>query len=113
VPRKGNGDRKGERARQAAQPGSDRPDGAVARGPLPPAVKAALAQLAEAQRQALRHSRWVGTEFAEASRAMHYGERKEHAIHGQASAEEARSLAEEGIPIAPLPFPVAPPDEVN
>jgi hypothetical protein len=44
---------------------------------------------------------------------MHYGEREGETIHGQATAEEALALVEEGIPIAPLPFPVAPPDKVN
>jgi hypothetical protein len=85
----------------------------VVRGPLPPALAKAFAQLAEVQREALRHSRWVGDTFAEASRAMHYGEREGETIHGQATAEEALALVEEGIPIAPLPFPVAPPDKVN
>ena len=34
-------------------------------------------------------------------------------IHGQATAEEAKALREEGIDVAPLPFPVAPPGEAN
>ena len=86
---------------------------AVPCGPMPEKVARALAALAEAQRKALRNSRWVGGDFAETSRAMHYGERTEEAIHGRASAEEARSLVEEGVRIAPLPFPIAPPDELN
>jgi hypothetical protein len=44
---------------------------------------------------------------------MHYGEREHATIHGQATPDEARALADEGVPIAPLPFPVAPPDELN
>ena len=72
-----------------------------------------LAALARAQAKALETSTWVGDRFAETSRAMHYGERDQETIHGQATSEEAVSLLEEGIAIAPLPFPVAPPDEIN
>jgi hypothetical protein len=85
----------------------------MARGPMPPEVTEALGRLAEAQARALRDSKWVGDAFAEQTRAMHYGERDAETIHGQASPEEARALFEEGIPVAPLPFPVAPPDELN
>lgn len=80
---------------------------------LPAQVVDAMKALARAQSQALENSTWVGDKFAEASRAMHYGEREHAIIHGQATRDEARSLVEEGIPVSPLPFPVAPPDEIN
>ena len=41
---------------------------------------------------------------------MHYGERDAETIHGQATPDEASELFEEGIPVAPLPFPIAPPE---
>src|SRR4029078_9960231 len=85
----------------------------MARGPMPPEVAEALGKLAEAQAKALRDSRCVADAFAEQTRAMHYGEQDPETIHGQASLEEAQALFEEGIPVAPLPFPVAPPDELN
>jgi hypothetical protein len=107
VPRKGN--RRQQQQPSAAQPGRQ----AIARGPMPPEVAAALGKLAEAQARALKDSRWVGDAFAEETRAMHYGERDSETIHGQASPEEAQALFDEGIPVAPLPFPVAPPDELN
>jgi hypothetical protein len=107
VPRKGNS-RPLEPAPQFA-PGKQ----PMARGPLPPEVAQALHNLAEAQQRALTSSRWVGDAFAEQSRAMHYGERDAETIHGQATPDEARELFEEGIPVSPLPFPVAPPDELN
>lgn len=103
VPRKGN--------QQAVVPREPRQ--ALASGPMPPEVVTALQQLAEAQSRALRNSKWVGDAFAEQSRAMHYGERDAETIHGQASPDEARALFEEGIPVSPLPFPVAPPEELN
>lgn len=103
VPRKGN------------QQVAVRPEGkqVMARGPMPPEVTEAFRQLAQAQARALAGSQWVGDHFAEQSRAMHYGERDPETIHGQATAEEAQELFDEGIPVAPLPFPVAPPEELN
>lgn len=85
----------------------------VASQPMPKEVQEALSKLAKAQEKALKDSTWVGDKFAEASRAMHYGETDEKPIHGKASAEEAESLAEEGIAVAPLPFPIAPPEDLN
>jgi hypothetical protein len=85
----------------------------VAGGAMPPEAVAALQKLAEMQTQALRSSTWVGDAFVEQSRAIHYGEREPEAIHGQASADEARELIEEGVTIAPLLFPIAAPDELN
>lgn len=95
--------------------GNRRPAGPrhAASNGLPPEVAKAMQALADAQSQALKNSTWVGTDFAEQSRAMHYGERELAVIHGQATRDEAKSLVEEGVPIAPLPFPVAPPGEVN
>jgi hypothetical protein len=81
--------------------------------PSPAAVKAALAAMAQAQRKALEGSTWVGGAFATQARAMHEGEIDHAPIHGKASAEEARGLIEDGVPVAPLPFPVVPPETRN
>lgn len=85
----------------------------VSNTPMPPQVQKALAALAKAQAEALKNSTWVGDKFAEETRKMHYGERDEAPIHGQASLAEAKALIEEGVPVAPLPFPVAPPEKLN
>jgi hypothetical protein len=85
----------------------------VANTPMPPEVQKALAALAKAQAAALKNSTWVGDKFAEETRKMHYGERDEAPIHGQASLAEAKALIDEGVPVAPLPFPVAPPEKLN
>ena len=69
--------------------------------------------LAMAQAAALKTSRWVGGKFAEKARAMHYGEQEAEQIHGQATPDEARALIEEGVEVAPILFPIAPPGEVN
>lgn len=82
--------------------------------PQLPAEAVALFQaIAEAQVEALKSSRWVGDSFAEQARAMHYGEREHEAIHGQATLDEARELLEEGVSVAPLLFPVVPPEQAN
>jgi hypothetical protein len=46
----------------------------------------------------------VGENFSTEARAMHYGEKKEKPIIGKASLDEAKDLAEEGIPFIPLPW---------
>ncbi|ONF97639.1 DUF1178 family protein [Sphingomonas jeddahensis] len=79
----------------------------------PETVKAALQALAAAQSRALKGSRWVGRGFAAEARSMHLGEQAQEVIHGQATAAEAKALAEEGVPITPLPLPVVPPEEAN
>jgi hypothetical protein len=108
VPAKGN-------SRQQVLPpqASPPPQQQLANAPMPPEVKQALAALAKAQAEALKHSTWVGDRFAEETRKMHYGERDEAPIHGQASLAEAKALIEEGVPVAPLPFPIVPPDKRN
>lgn len=45
----------------------------------------------------------VGRKFPEEARKIHYGEIEERPIYGEATAEEARDLIEEGIEVAPLP----------
>ena len=52
--------------------------------------------VASAQAAALKNSRWVGTGFAAEARAIHEGEKPDALIHGQATREEARALAEDG-----------------
>ncbi len=79
----------------------------------PAAIKTAMRELARAQAQALSTSTWVGGDFANQARAMHLGEQDRATIHGQATPAEARALVEEGVPVAPLPFPVSPPESSN
>jgi len=46
---------------------------------------------------------YVGADFAEEARKIHYGEKEERNIYGEATVEEAKALHEEGIPALPLP----------
>jgi len=90
----------------------------VAKAPMAPSVprkssSEPLAKLAALQAEMLKDSRWVGDQFAETARAMHSGEIAPEQVHGQATLADAKSLAEEGVPVAPLPIPVLPPTQVN
>ena len=80
---------------------------------LPPAVREAIARVAEAQAEALKSSQWVGDSFAEEVRAQHYGETNAKLVHGEATAKQAEELAEEGIAIMPIIYPIVPPDKRN
>jgi hypothetical protein len=79
----------------------------------PAVVKQAMAALAAAQKKVLESSDFVGERFAEEARAIHLGEADARAIHGKATPEQAASLAEEGITVAPLPFPLVEPGQEN
>ena len=95
--------------------------GEVQKAPMAPRVgrseesapREAIAALAAIQAKMLSKSEWVGKDLPETARAMHLGEIEPRAVHGQASAEDARSLIEEGVPILPLPLPVVPPGQVK
>jgi hypothetical protein len=47
---------------------------------------------------------YVGKEFAEEARKIHYGETIERGIYGEASADETAELLDEGIDILPIPL---------
>jgi hypothetical protein len=94
-----------------AQPAPMAKDEAAA--PPPEAVKAALAAMAAAQAKVLETSEYVGMAFTDRARAMHVGDEPVATIHGQATAEQAKALLDEGVAVAPLPFPVVPPEARN
>jgi hypothetical protein len=78
-----------------------------------PDPKQLMAALAQAQAKMLEGSTHVGLAFADKARAMHLGEEAHAPIHGQASAEDAKALIDEGVAVAPLPLPVVPPEQRN
>lgn len=95
------------------QPAASASPVALSSQQLPPQAQEMMRKLAAMQAEALKQSRWVGDDFAQHSRAMHYGEREAETIHGQATLADARDMIEEGIAVMPLPFPVAPPEALN
>jgi hypothetical protein len=64
---------------------------------------AKLKQMADAVRQ---NADYVGDKFADEARKIHFGEAERRGIYGEASVEEVKSLAEDGVEFMPLPvFP--------
>jgi len=47
---------------------------------------------------------YVGERFPEEARKIHYGDSEARAIYGEASPEEARDLADEGVSVQRLPW---------
>jgi hypothetical protein len=92
--------------------------GNVEKAPMAPRVPRKgsadpLARLAAMQAELLKNSRWVGEEFTDTARAIHAGEIAPQQVHGNATLEQAKSLVDDGVPVAPLPLPVRPPNQVN
>ncbi|MDB5699600.1 MAG: hypothetical protein JWN69_2404 [Alphaproteobacteria bacterium] len=79
----------------------------------PADVKTMLATMAAMQKKMLEKADYVGTRFADEARAIHLGEREARSIYGKATSAETQSLADEGIEVAPLPFPFVLPGEEN
>ncbi|SKA04576.1 DUF1178 family protein [Consotaella salsifontis] len=63
----------------------------------------ALAQLQEMARQVRANGDYVGPQFAEEARKIHYGEADRRQIYGEASTAEVKELAGEGIAAFPMP----------
>ena len=70
-------------------------------GMLPDAVRAALQKLRE---EVEKNCDYVGTDFAEEARRIHYGETAPRGIYGESSDDDAELLAEDGIAFARIPW---------
>ncbi len=93
-------------------PSAPRLNISAAREPSAPADAAPIEMTMQtawlkAIRHVLANTDDVGPRFAEEARKIHYGEADERAIRGQATRDEARALAEEGIEVMSLPLPPA------
>ncbi len=95
----------------------------VTKAPMAPAVAGDRQETAEAApspaqeiaevHQAMRklrdfvekNSDNVGDKFAAEARKIHNGETEKRSIHGEATANEAKELKEEGVPFAAIPWP--------
>lgn len=88
----------------------------IAKAPMAPAVvtskagaKSKRAEIAEQMRAHIRDNfDYVGDRFADEARAIGAGDSEDRPIWGEVTPEEARELAEEGLPVAPLPAEIAP-----
>jgi hypothetical protein len=68
----------------------------------------AMAMAAKVREHIKENFDYVGDKFADEARKMHAGDSEERSIWGEATPDEARGLAEEGIEAAPLPPELAP-----
>ena len=70
------------------------------------AQKQALAQLKALAEKVRENADYVGDKFAEEARKIHFGETDARGIYGEATPDEAKSLAEDGVEFMPIPsFP--------
>ncbi|MEN8198133.1 MAG: DUF1178 family protein, partial [Pseudomonadota bacterium] len=60
--------------------------------------------LTELRSHVEENSDYVGEEFAEEARKIHYGETEERNIYGEATEDQADELTEEGIKIGRIPW---------
>jgi hypothetical protein len=67
----------------------------------PAQMRAALLEL---RRQVESKCDYVGERFAEEARKIHYGEADPHGIYGEATLDESRELADEGITVGRIPW---------
>ena len=61
------------------------------------------AKLKELRDHIVKNADNVGERFPNEARKMHYGDIEHRPIYGEASAEEARALIDEGVEVSPLP----------
>jgi len=70
------------------------------------AQRRAMAELKALSQKMRENADYVGDKFAEEARKIHFGESETRGIYGEATLEEAKSLAEDGVSFMPLPvFP--------
>ena len=70
---------------------------------LTPQQRAFVDTMRKVREHVLATSENVGKKFVEEARKMHYEEAETRSIHGEASIEQAKALAEEGIDVFPIP----------
>lgn len=75
-----------------------------AAAPDPRALQAMVMKVARAL---IANTEDVGERFADEARRIHYREAPERGIRGQATPEQARELADEGIEVFSFPLPAA------
>ena len=96
---------KGGKPKRRAKSGSDQPATDVAKPDTQrvAAHKELAAAMRKLRAEVEAKSEYVGSRFPEEARKIHYEESPSRGIHGEATAEEAKSLSDEGIEFFPLP----------
>ncbi|HEV7369945.1 DUF1178 family protein [Arenibaculum sp.] len=63
-----------------------------------------MRELVDLRRKVEENCDYVGDSFAEEARKIHYGETERRDIYGEATAEEAAQLSEEGVTFSRIPW---------
>ena len=72
-------------------------------GPVDPRVAMMMKMMREMRKHVEDNADYVGDRFAEEARKIHFAEAEARGIYGEATADEATALIEEGIEVFPLP----------
>ncbi|MGE3228470.1 MAG: DUF1178 family protein [Hyphomicrobium sp.] len=74
------------------------------RSPYPSAAPQDLQhQLRRVRDEVRANAQYVGGRFAEEARRIHFEESEPRGVYGEATPEEVRGLAEDGVPFMPMP----------
>ncbi|NVJ71310.1 MAG: DUF1178 family protein [Alphaproteobacteria bacterium] len=95
-------------APNVASKGNQKPEPApVAASPRDPKMQEVVAEAEKVLAKLKDHVEttcdYVGKDFAEEARKIHYGESEERGIYGESTLQETKELLEEGVEIMPLP----------
>ena len=77
---------------------------ALAGGAPDPKAAELMRELRELRRKVEENAEYVGDRFAEEARKIHYEETEKRSIYGEASEDDAKALAEEGVEFARIPW---------
>ena len=72
--------------------------------PLKTEVTKEQKMLTEWKKSIEKNCEYVGDNFEKEARAIHFGDSPERSIYGSTTLKQAKSLFEDGIPVAPLPW---------
>lgn len=106
------GTRQNKKADRSKKPGPPSAPSPAPVAPEPPAQLAAelpapqralLEAMRELRREITKNAEYVGPKFADEARKIHHDEAPARGIYGEATAEEAAALHEEGVAVYPMP----------
>lgn len=101
---------KGAKARRVTAGADNAPEPKAPVAIMSPEEAEFRQKLKEVRDHLTKNADYVGPRFPEEARRMHYGEIERRSIYGEASPQDAKELADEGIEFHPLPVL---PDERN
>jgi hypothetical protein len=104
------GSRKGAMPAESPAAAPEKPQEKAPVAMLSPQERELRTKLKELRDHLTQNADNVGPKFPEEARKMHYGEIEHRSIYGEATPDDAKALAEEGIEFHPLPIL---PDERN